>query len=158
MPQPTAAGNCINSTHYPTGTVRYVCQGHHRTFISYTAPKTSFGITWRAKQMKKTSRQWACHDKFNCQQLDCVLSCKDDSGKPNQNLETRLCDRFFFFFFVSNTNFQFGRTCNNTLNKALVSCSYLIIMRILPNPHVLIIYYTEVSTLLIQKVALVPIN
>lgn len=31
-------------------------------------------------------------------------------------------------------------------------------MRILPDPHVLIIYYTEVSTLLIQKVALVPIN
>lgn len=65
---------------------------------------------------------------------------------------------FSFFFFLSNTNFQFGRTCNNTLNKALISCSYLIIMRTLPDPHVLIIYYTEVSTLLIQKVALAPIN
>lgn len=31
-------------------------------------------------------------------------------------------------------------------------------MRTLPDPHVLIIYYTEVSTLLIQKVALAPIN
>lgn len=31
-------------------------------------------------------------------------------------------------------------------------------MRTLHGPHVLIIYYTEVSTLLIQEVALDPIN
>lgn len=31
-------------------------------------------------------------------------------------------------------------------------------MRTLQGPHMLIIYYTEVSTLLIQEVALAPIN
>lgn len=48
-----SSGNCINSAHCPTGTVQYVCQGHHGTFISYTAPKTSFGIPWRAKQIQR---------------------------------------------------------------------------------------------------------
>lgn len=126
MPQPTAAGNCINSAHFPTGTVRYVCQGHHRTFISYTAPKTSFGIPWRAKQIKNLTGSFRLH-----------------------------CVCIFFFF---NTISQFGRTCNNTINKVLISCSYLIIMRTLHSPHMLIIYYTEVSTLLIQEVTLAPIN
>lgn len=53
LPQPTAAGNCINSAHCPTGTVRYVCQGHHGTFLSYAAPKSILWDTMESKTDKK---------------------------------------------------------------------------------------------------------
>lgn len=88
----------------------------------------------------------------NASSLIVHFPCGGNLAQPNHNLYTR----FLALFLAQILNLG-GRPAN-TPNKALISCSYLITMRTLHSPHMLIIYYTEVSTLLIQEVALAPIN
>lgn len=77
-------------------------------------------------------------------------------GATLLNLTITFTQDFWLFFLAQILNL--GGRPTNTPNKAPISCSYLITMRTLHSPHMLIIYYTEVSTLLIQEVALAPIN
>lgn len=101
---------------------------------------------------KNPAYYWLVMINSNASSLIVHIPCGDNLANPNHNLYTR----FLALFLVQILNL--GGRPTNTPNKALISCSYLITMRTLHSPHMLIIYYTEVSTLLIQEVALAPIN
>lgn len=81
---------------YQRSTLSYwystICvSGTSQNIISYTAPKNPLGYHEDQNRFKKKGQQTAhCRDKFNCQEFNCIPSCKYNPGKPTWNSWTRL--------------------------------------------------------------------
>lgn len=120
-----SSGNCINSAHCPTGTVQYVCQGHHGTFISYTAPKTSFGIPWRAKQIQRPAVSGLVMINLIASSLIVYLPAETTLENLNGTFRLDCVFCFFVCFFVvvfflfPNTILNLGEHATTHLTKLL---------------------------------------